>query len=75
MPNNMLVMRRVSPTAAGAIFTDILEFRARVLVIQAVFCPSTQATRAIRLSRAVAFRRTGPRVPVVDCRRSCGRVD
>ena len=60
---------------------DILEFRARLLVIQAARSGYGRATlipdtvlpvysgdRAIRLSRAVASRRTGPRVPVVGCR-------
>ena len=64
-----------------AISTDILEFRGRVLVIQAArggygraalisdtVLPVYSGDRAIRLSRAVASRRTGPRVPVVGCR-------
>ena len=59
---------------SGAISTDILEFRARVLVIQAsrdgygraalisdTVLPVYSGARAIRLSRAVASRRTGPR--------------
>ena len=65
-----------------AIPTDILEFRGRVLVIQAArgegrlraalisdtVLPVYSGDRAIRLSWAVVSRRTGPRVPVVGCR-------
>ena len=70
-----------SSAESGAISTDILEFRARVLVMQAVrggygraalipdtVLPVYSGDRAIRLSRAVAYRRTGPPVPVVGCR-------
>ena len=68
-----------------AISTDILEFRARVLVIQAArggygratlipdtALPDYSGDRAIRFSRAVASRRTGPRVPMVGRRSAVG---
>ena len=64
-----------------AISTDILEFRGRVLVIQAArggygkaapisntVLPVYSGDRAIRLSRALASRRTGPWCSVVGCR-------
>ena len=65
----------------GAISTDILEFRGRVLVIQAArggygkaapisntVLPVYSGDRAIRLSRALASRRPGPWFSVVGCR-------
>src|SRR5712692_9787594 len=72
-------LRKAQSTRTGyrAISTAILHFPARVLVIQAArggygraalnpdtVLPVYSGDRAIRFSRAVASRSTGPRVPV-----------
>ena len=75
------VPSRWARTASGAIYTDILHFRARVLVIsggngghgKTTLIPDTvlhvySGDRAIRSSEAVASRRGGPQDPVVGSR-------
>ena len=70
----------VPPADSRAISTDILDFArefssfrrqggyGKAALIPDTVLPVYSDDRAIRLSRAVASRRTGPRVPVVGCR-------